>query len=147
MTEAGNISTHPIRKVRSKMALRYHVPLPGPFYYSGRVGPKHWLPRGSNTGTGPMGFVVKWFIVYPGVVFFGAGLAIVLAPFYGVFWVVRRSLRNRRRCRPVAQRFPVQRPLPQWPAPCPARQPYGFVPAQRERVTVEGRPFGSDRYV
>lgn len=42
------------------MALRYRVPLPGPFYYSGRVGPKHWLPRSSSTGTGPMGFVVKW---------------------------------------------------------------------------------------
>ena len=64
---------------------------PRQFYYLGRVGPKHWLPRSSNTGTGPMGFVVKWFIVYPSVVFFGAGLAIMLAPFYGLFWVVRRS--------------------------------------------------------
>lgn len=93
------------------MGLRYRVPLPGPFYYSGRVGPKHWLSRGSNTGTGPVGFVVKWFIVYPSVVFFGAGLAIMLAPFYGLFWVVRRSLRRRQRCRPVAQCFPVQRPV------------------------------------
>lgn len=55
------------------MALRYRIQLPGPFYYSGRVGPKHWLPRSSNTGTGPMGFVVKWFIIYPSVVIFGAG--------------------------------------------------------------------------
>jgi len=129
------------------MGLRYRVPLPGPFYYSGRVGPRRWLPRSSNTGTGPMGFVVKWFIVYPSVVFFGVGLAIMLAPFYGVFWGVRRSLRNRQRCQPVAQCFPVQWPLPQRPALSPVSRPYGFVPAQRERVTVEGGPFGSDRYV
>lgn len=69
------------------MGLCYRVPLPGPFYYSGRVGPKHWLPRSSSTGTGPMGFVVKWFIVYLSVAIFGAGLAIVLAPFYGLVWV------------------------------------------------------------
>lgn len=85
-----------------------------------------------------MGLVVKWFIIYPGVALFGAGLAIMFAPFYGVVWVVRRSLRRRQMCRPVAQCFPVQRPVP---------RPYGFVPVQRERVTVEGRPFGSDRYV
>ena len=113
------------------MALRYRVPLPGPFYYSGRVGPRHWLPRGSRTGTGPMGFVVKWFIVYPGIVFFGAGLAIMLAPFYGVFWVVRRSLRNRRKCRPVVQCFPVQWPVLERPAQYPVSRPYGFVPVQR----------------
>lgn len=75
------------------MGLRYRVPFPGPFYYSGRVGPKRWLPRSSSTGPGPMGFVVKWFIIYPGVAIFGAGLAIVVAPFYGLFWVVRRSFR------------------------------------------------------
>lgn len=129
------------------MALRYRIPLPGPFYYSGRVGPKHWLLCSSNTGTGPMGFVVKWLIIYPGVVFFGAGLAILLAPFYGLFWGVRRSLWNGRKCRPVARRFPVRRPLPRWPAPSSVSRLYGFVPAQRERVTVEGGPFGSDRYV
>lgn len=66
------------------MGLRYRVPLPGPFYYSGRVGPMHWLPRSSHSGTGPMGFVVKWFIVYPSIVCFGAGLAIMVAPFYGL---------------------------------------------------------------
>ncbi len=141
------------------MGLRYRVPLPGPFYYSGRVGPKHWLPRSSSTGTGPMGFMVKWFIIYPSVAIFGAGPATLLAPFYGVFWVVRRSLRNRRRCQPVVQCFPVRKPLPQRPAPSPVTRPYGFVPAQRsvravpygfvpvqrERVAVEGRLFGSDR--
>lgn len=107
------------------MALRYRVPLPGPFYYSGRVGPKHWLPRSSSAGSGLMGFTVKWLIVYPGIVFFWAGLAIMLAPFYGVFWVfwvVCRSLRNRRKCRPVARCFSVQRPVP---------RSYGFVPVQR----------------
>ena len=126
------------------MGLRYRVPLPGPFYYSGRVGPRCRLPRSSNTGTGPMGFVVKWFIIYPSVAIFGAGLAIMLAPFYGLVWVVRCSLRNRRRCQPVAQRFPVQCPLLQRPALSPVSRSYGFVPAQRERVTVRGRPFGSD---
>lgn len=129
------------------MGLRYRIPLPGPFYYSGRVGPKHWLPRSSNTGTGPMGFIVKWFIVYPGVALFGAGLAVMVAPFYGLFWVVCRSLRNRQRRRMVVQCFPVQRPLPQRLAPGPVSRPYGFVPAQRERVTVEGGSFGPDRYV
>lgn len=79
------------------MALRYRVQLPGPFYYSGRVGPKHWLPRSNHSGPGPMGFVVKGFIVYPSVAIFGAGLAVMVAPFYGLFWVVRRSLRNRQR--------------------------------------------------
>lgn len=49
-----------------------------------------------------MGFVVKLFIVYPSVIFFEAGLVIMLASFYGVFWVVRRSLWNWRRRRPVA---------------------------------------------
>lgn len=140
------------------MALRYRIPLPGPFYYSGRVGPKHWLPRSSNAGTGPMGFVVKWFIIYPSVIVFGAGLAIMFAPFCGLFWAVRRSLRNRRRCQPVAQCFPVQRPLLQRPALSPVSrlygfvpaqrpvqpEPYGFVPAQRERPAVGCGPFGSD---
>ena len=143
------------------MALRYRVPLPGPFYYSGRVGPKHWLPRGRHTGPGFIDFTMKWFIIYPSIVIFGVGLAIMLAPFYGVFWLVRRSLRNRRKCQPVAQCFPVQRPLPQCqvprsvsrpygfvPAQLPARPvSYGFVPAQRGRPAVEGRPFGSDWWV
>lgn len=121
------------------MALRYHIPLPGPFYYSGRVGPKHWLPRSRNTGPGITPSVVKWLIVYPSVVFFGAGLALLLAPFYGLFWAVRRSLRNRRRCQPVVQRVPVQRPVPQRPAPRPIPRPYGFVPAQRP---VQPIPYG-----
>ena len=113
------------------MALRYRIPLPGPFYYSGRVGPRRWLPRSSHTGPGPMGFVAKWFIIYPGIALFGAGLAIMLAPFYGLFWVVRRSLWNRRGCQPVVQRFHVRRPLPQRPAPSLVLRPYGFVPVQR----------------
>lgn len=37
----GNISTYPSNvKGQIEMALRYRIPLPGPFYYSGRVGPK-----------------------------------------------------------------------------------------------------------
>nr|DAR91592.1 MAG TPA: hypothetical protein [Caudoviricetes sp.] len=32
------------------MGLRYRVPLPGPFYYWGCVGPKRWLPRSSRNG-------------------------------------------------------------------------------------------------
>lgn len=134
------------------MGLRYRIPLPGPFYYSGRVGPKRRVSRSCNTGTGPMGFVVKWFIVYPSVAIFGVGLAIMVAPFYGLFWVVRRSLRNRQRCRPVVQCFPVQRPVPRPYGFVPVRRqvqpaPYGFASAQRGRMTVEGRPFGSDRCV
>lgn len=114
------------------MALRYRIPLPGPFYYSGRVGPKRWLPHDRHSGPGRMGFVVKWFIIYPSIAIFGAGLAIMIAPFYGVFWVVRRSLRNRQKCQPVAQDFPVQRPLPQ--------QPCGFVPAQRPALALVYAP-------
>lgn len=122
------------------MALRYHVPLPGPFYYSGRVGPKHWLPRmNHSSGPGFIDFTMKWFIIYPSVALFGAGLAILLAPFYGLFWAVRRSLRNRQKCQPVAQRLPVQQPLPQRPAPRPAQRPYGFVPAQQP---VQPVPYG-----
>ena len=129
------------------MALRYCVPLPGPFCYSGRVGPRRWLPRGSHSDTGPMGFVVKWFIIYPSIVFFGAGLAIMVAPFYGLVWVVCRSLRRRQKCRLVTQCFPVRRPVLQRSAPRPGTRAYGFVPAQRERPIVGGRPFGSDRCV
>lgn len=149
MTVANsNIPTYPSNlKGQIEMALRYRIPLPGPFYYSGRVGTGHWLPRGSRSGPGPIGFVVKWFIIYPSVAIFGVGLAIMLAPFYGLFWAVRRSLRNRQRCQPVAQCFPVQRPLPQRPAPGPVSRPYGFVPAQRGRPAVEGGSFGSDQYV
>lgn len=112
------------------MSLRYRVSLPGPFYYSGRVGPGRRVPRSSNTGCGPIGFTVKC-VVYPSIVFLGAGMAIVLAPFYGVFWVVRRWLRNRQRCRPVASRFPIQRPELQCPAARPASGVYGFVPDRR----------------
>lgn len=85
------------------MALRYRVPLPGPFCYSGRVGPGSWFPHGSHTGPGPIGFMVKWFIIYPSIAIFVAGLAIMVAPFYGLVWVVRRSLRRRQRCQPVAR--------------------------------------------
>lgn len=143
------------------MGLRCRIPLPGPFYCSGCVGSGHWLPRSSDTGTGPMGFVVKWFIIYPGVAIFVAGLAIMVAPFYGLFWVVRRSLRRRQKCWSVAQCVPVRRPLPQRPASHPGARPYGFVsaqwpvrpvsygfvPAKRKRLAVEGGSFGSDQYV
>ena len=126
------------------MGLRYRIPLPGPFYYSGRVGLKRWVSHSSCAGCGPMGFIVKWFIVYPGIVFFGAGLAIMVAPFYGVFWVVRRWQRNRWKYRrpvaqPVAPRFSVQRPLPQRPASHPGTRSYGFVPAGRP---VRPMPYG-----
>ena len=78
------------------MGLRYRIPLPGPFYYSGRVG----LPRSSSSGCGPMGLIVK-FVVYPSIVCFGVALAIMIAPFYGLFWVVRRWQRNRWGRQPV----------------------------------------------
>ena len=121
------------------MGLRYRIPLPGPFYYSGRVGPKHWLPRGSSSGCGPMEFTVKWLIVYPSIVLFGAGLAIMVAPFYGLFWVLRRWQRNRWRRRPVVTRPPVQRPGLQYPAARPVSESYGFVPA---RQPVRPAPYG-----
>ena len=120
------------------MGLRYRIPLPGPFSYSGRVGPGRRLPCSRHTGPGLFGFMVKWFIIYPSIALFVAGLAIMLAPFYGLVWVIRRSLRRCQRCQPVTQRFSVWRPV---------LRPYGFVPVQRERVTVEGRSFGSDRYM
>lgn len=94
------------------MGLRYCVPLPGPFYFSGRVGPKHWLPRSSSTGSGFFYFVMKWLIVYPSVAIFVAGLAIMIAPFCGLYWVIRRWERNRRKCGAVAWCFPIRRPVP-----------------------------------
>ena len=125
------------------MGLRYRVPLPGPFYYSGRVGPEHWAPRGSSTSSGPGVFYIamKWLVVYPSLVFFGAGLAIVVAPFYGVFWVVRRLLRNRRKCQLAGQCFPVRRPGLQRPAvrPVSVSGSYGFVP---DRRPVQPFPYG-----
>lgn len=107
------------------MGLRYRVPLPGPFYYSGRVGPKHWLPRGSHSGPGLFYFAMKWLVIYPSVFFFGVGLVPLLAPFYGVFWLIRRQLRTEQR-RVHASCFPVQRPV---------SGSYGFVPA-RQSVPV-----------
>ena len=121
------------------MGLRYRIPLLGPFYYSGRVGPGQWLPRSSHTGLGPIGFTVKWFIIYPGVALFGAGMAIMLALFYGVFWGVCCLLRNCQRCQPVAQCFPVRRLLLQRLAPGPVSRPYGFVSARRP---VQPVPYG-----
>lgn len=134
------------------MSFRYHVPLPGPFYYSGRVGPKRWLPRSSNGGSVLFYFTMKWLVVYLTVTFLVAGLVLLFAPFYGLLWMVRRSLRNRRKCRLVVRRFPVQRPVPRPYGFVPVRRrvrpvPYDFVPAQRERPAVGGGPFGSDRRV
>lgn len=45
------------------MAFRYHVALPGPFYYSGRAGPKRRLPRSRHTGPGFIDFTMKRFII------------------------------------------------------------------------------------
>lgn len=105
------------------MGLRYRIPLPGPFYYLGRVGPRRRLPHSRHTGDGPIGFTVN-----------------------RRFPVQRLLL----------QRLLLQRLAPS-PAPrshgfVPARQPvqptpYGFVPAQRERVAVGCGLFGSDRCV
>lgn len=79
---------------------------------------------------------MKWFIVYPGVVFFGAGLAVMVAPFYGLFRALRRSLWNRQRLQPAARRFPVQWPVLQSPASLPVSRSYGFVPVQRPVQSV-----------
>lgn len=121
------------------MGLRYRVPLPGPFYYSGRVGPRRWVSRSSHAGPGIFYLAMKWLVIYPSVAFFGVSLALLLAPFYGLFWVVRRSLRNCQRCQPVAQYFPVRRPLPQCPASRPGARSHGFVPAGR---SVRPMPYG-----
>lgn len=128
------------------MALRYRIPLPGPLYYSGRVGPKHWLPRNRpRSSTGIIDASMKWSIIYPGVALIGASLALLAAPCYGLYRLIRWALQEQKRQQVQAQRFPVQRPLSQRLAPRPVQWPYGFVPAQRP--AVEGRLFGSDRYV
>ena len=117
------------------MALRYHVPLPGPFSYSGRVGPKHWLPRNRpRPSTGFIDTSMKWFIIYPGVALIGASLALLVAPCYGLYRLIRWALQEQKRQQVQAQRFPVQRP-----APRPVSRPYGFVPAQRP---VRPVPYG-----
>ena len=109
------------------MALRYRIPLPGPFYYSGRVGPEHWLPRSSRTGPGPIGFMVKWFIIYPSVAFFGAGLGDSSFAVESPKVSAGRSV------------FPCSAP----PAYALSRR----EDAARKRLAMEGRPFGLDRYV
>ena len=122
------------------MALRYHIPLPGPFSYSGRVGPKHWLPRNRpRPSTGIIDTSMKWFIIYPSVALIGASLALLVAPCYGLYRLIRWALQEQQRQQVQAQRFPVQRPLPQRPAPRPVSRPYGFVPAQRPAQPV---PYG-----
>nr|DAS31224.1 MAG TPA: hypothetical protein [Bacteriophage sp.] len=122
------------------MALRYRVPLPGPFYYSGRVGPKHWLPRSrQRPSTGIVDTSMRWFVIYPGVALMVASLALLAAPCYGLYRLIRWALQEQKRQQVQAQRFLVQRPLPQRPAPRPAPRPYGFVPAQRPAQPV---PYG-----
>ena len=144
----GNIPTYPFNlKGKIEMGLRYRIPLPGPFYYSGRVELGQWFPRSSNTGSGPSTSRRSGSSSIRASPPSGPVPALLLAPFYGLFWVICRSLRNRRKCRLVAQCFPVQGPVLQRLAPCPGTRAYGFVPGQRERPTVGGGPFGSDRYV
>ena len=112
------------------MALRYHVPLPGPFSYSGRVGPKHWLPRNRpRPSTGFIDTSMKWLIIYPGVALIGASLALLVAPCYGLYRLIRWALQEQQRQAQAPR--PAQRPYGFVPAPRPAQRPYGFVPAPR----------------
>ena len=37
-------------KGQIEMAIHYHIPLLGPFYCPGRVGPGHWFSNGNHNG-------------------------------------------------------------------------------------------------
>lgn len=124
------------------MGIRYSLPLNDVITLRGRIGGRrrywyghHYYPAGPQSLTGAF---VRYGLVYPMLAMLALAVGFIAAPIAGGAWLIRRQLQNKQR-RVQAQRFPVQRPLPQRPAPRPVQQPYGFVPAQRP---VQPVPYG-----
>lgn len=116
------------------MALRYSLPLNDYITLRGSVGGRrrywvghHYYPAGPQSLTGAF---VRYGLIYPMLAMLALAVGFIAAPIAGGAWLIRRQLQAKQR-QVRAQRFPVQRPLPQRPAPRAAQQPYGFVPAQR----------------
>lgn len=124
------------------MGIRYSLPLNDVITLRGRIGGRrrywyghHYYPAGPQSLTGAF---VRYGLVYPMIGMLALAVGFIAAPVAGGAWLIRRQLQNKHR-QVQAQRFPVQRPLPQRPAPRPAQRPYGFVPAQRPAQPV---PYG-----
>lgn len=116
------------------MGIRYSLPLNDYISLRGRIGGRrrywvghHYYPAGPQSLTGAF---VRYGLVYPMIGMLALAVGFIAAPIAGGAWLIRRQLQNKER-QVRAQRFPVQRPLPQRPAPRPVQRPYGFVPAQR----------------
>lgn len=124
------------------MGIRYSLPFNDFVTLRGRIGGRrrywyghHYYPAGPQSLTGAF---IRYCLVYPMIGMLAIAVGFLAAPIVGGAWLIRRQLRNKER-QVQAQRFPVQRPLPQRPAPRPAQRPYGFVPAQRLAQPV---PYG-----
>lgn len=124
------------------MGIRYSLPLNDFVTLRGGIGGRrrywcghHYYPAGPQSLTGAF---IRYCLIYPMIGMLALAVGFIAAPIAGGAWLIRRQLRNRER-QVRAQRFPVQRPLPQRPAPRPASRPYGFVPAQRP---VQPVPYG-----
>lgn len=124
------------------MGIRYSLPLNDVITLRGCIGGRrrywcghHYYPAGPQSLTGAL---VRYGLVYPMLGMLALAVGFIAAPIAGGAWLIRRQLQNKQR-RVQAQRFPVQRPLPQRPAPRPVQHPYGFVPVQQPGQPV---PYG-----
>lgn len=124
------------------MGIRYSLPLNDVVTLRGSIGERrrywcgrHYYPAGPQSLTGAF---IRYLVVYPAIAMLALAVGFLAAPIAGGAWLIRKQLQNKQR-QVQAQRFPVQRPLPQRPAPRPASRPYGFVPAQRP---VQPAPYG-----
>ena len=113
------------------MGIRYSLPLNDVITLRGRIGGRrrywyghHYYPAGPQSLTGAF---VRYGLIYPMLGMLALAVGFIAAPIAGGAWLLRRQLQAKQR-QVQAQRFPVQRPLPQRPA---QPVPYGFVPARR----------------
>ena len=124
------------------MGIRYSLPLNDFITLRGGIGGRrrywcgrHYYPARPQSLTEAF---IRYFLIYPTIGMLALAVGFLAAPIVGGAWLIRKQLQNKER-RLQAQRFPVQRPLPQRPAPRPVSRPYGFVPAQRP---AQPAPYG-----
>ena len=124
------------------MGIRYSLPLNDVVTLRGSIGERrrywyghHYYPARPQSLTGAF---IRYCVVYPAIAMLALAVGFIAAPIAGGAWLIRKQLQNKQR-QVQAQRFPVQRPLPQRQAPRPVSRPYGFVPAQRPAQPV---PYG-----